>query len=148
VDFSSDLDLAALIGQDVEVRFYAEHDDDAYGTWFYLDDLDAKLCNEWPVPPSEPGQATVSGVLRVEGDRRGGIDVWAYSHGADATYHTVALDGRDDLFPEGTYHFYNVPPGTYTIYSETWDSGLLLWDMKTVTVAGDEEQQVNLDLNW
>jgi hypothetical protein len=76
------------------------------------------------------------------------MDVWAYSSDANTTYHTVSLDGGDDLFPQGTYHFYNIPPGTYTIYSESWDSGLLLWDMKTVAVSAGEEKRVDLDLNW
>jgi hypothetical protein len=148
VDFTDDVDVTALKGQQVDVRFYGTHDEDEHGTWFYLDNVECEVCTEWPVPEHQSGMATIYGTVEVEGSTRGGVDVWAYDEGAGTTYHTVTLDGGDDLFPEGTYHFYNIPPGTYTIYSECWEAGLLFWDMKEATVDADGEQQVNLNLAW
>ncbi len=148
VDFTDDVNVTALKGQQVDVRFYGTHDEDEHGTWFYLDNVECEVCTEWPVPEHQSGMGTIYGTVEVEGSTRGGVDVWAYDEGAGTTYHTVTLDGGDDLFPEGTYHFYNIPPGTYTIYSECWEAGLLFWDMKEATVDADGEQQVNLNLAW
>jgi uncharacterized repeat protein (TIGR01451 family) len=44
VDFTDGIDLPSLAGQEVQVYFHAIHDADAYGTWFYLDDLDCSVC--------------------------------------------------------------------------------------------------------
>ena len=49
VDFTEKVDLQSLAGQDAQVYFYATHDEDAYGTWFYLDELEGIVCPyvEW-----------------------------------------------------------------------------------------------------
>ena len=39
-----------------------------------------------------------------------GADVWAYAQGGQI-YHTKSIH-------DGTYHFYNIPPGTYMVYAE------------------------------
>jgi hypothetical protein len=148
VDFTEDLDVTALGGETVDVAFYGTHDGDEHGTWFYLDNVECEVCTEWPVPEHEAGMASIYGTVEVEGNTRGGLDVWIYDEGADVTYHTVTLDGGDDLFPEGTYHFYNIPPGTYTVYSESWQGGLLFWDLREATVGANGEQRVDLHLTW
>ncbi len=43
-DFTDSVDLESLAGQDVRVFFYAVHDVDPNGTWFYLDDLTFDVC--------------------------------------------------------------------------------------------------------
>lgn len=59
-----------------------------------------------------------------------GADVWTYSQGGQV-YHTTSIH-------DGTYHFYNIPPGTYTVYAEAWVSGVLKVATSTVTVVADE----------
>jgi hypothetical protein len=44
VDFTEKIDLQSLAGQDAQVYFYATHDEDIYGTWFYLDNLEGIVC--------------------------------------------------------------------------------------------------------
>ena len=133
-DFTDGVDLVALAGQEVEIRFYATQDEDGDGTWFYLDDLECNVCTQWPIPDPEPGTASIGGLVRtlVSGvpQLQPGIQVAAYSQGGDV-YRTISIH-------DGTYHFYNVPPGVYTIYAEAWVSGQLQMASATVTVVTDE----------
>jgi hypothetical protein len=133
--------LVSYAGQNVQVYFYATHDNDADGTFFYLDNLSCGVCTYWPIPEDEPGTASIGGLVRtiIGGVPRllTGVDVWAYSQGGEI-YHTRSIH-------DGTYHFYNIPPGTYTVYSQAWVSGQLRWDVTTVTVVPDERNyNVNL----
>jgi hypothetical protein len=135
------VDLANHPGEQVRVYFNATHDEDYNDTWFYLDGLECEVCTGWPPPEPIPGMALIGGEARVlvNGVPRSlqGIDVWAYSVGGEV-FHTVTIHN-------GTYHFYNIPPGTYTIYSETWVGGSARFATTTVTVgAGDYD--VNLFL--
>ena len=69
-----------------------------------------------------------------------GVEVWAYSVDGSGgeLYHAVTG-------PDGTYSFQNLPPGTYTVYSEMWIGGWLLF--ATATVEADEgDYPVNLFL--
>jgi len=140
-DFTSQIDLTALAGQNVRVHFYATHDQDYYGTFFYLDDLSCSVCTYWPIPDPVPGTASIGGSVRtlVGGAPQylRGVDVWAYSQGGEVL--------RTRTIQDGTYHFYNIPPGTYTVYSAAWVSGQLRWDSTTVTVVADE-RNYNVDL--
>jgi len=140
-DFTSQIDLTALAGQNVRVHFYAAHDGDYYGTFFYLDDLSCSVCTYWPIPDPVPGTASIGGSVRtlVGGAPQylTGVDVWAYSQGGEVL--------RTRTIQDGTYHFYNIPPGTYTVYSAAWVSGQLRWDSTIVTVVADE-RNYNVDL--
>jgi hypothetical protein len=142
VDFTEDVDLVSLKGQDVQVRFYAEHDEDYDDTWFYLDALECQVCTGWPIPDLEPDKASVGGDVRVLvggfPQTLQGVDVWAYSPGG-AVYHTVTIQ-------DGTYHFYNIPPGTYTIYAEIWVGGGLRFATTTATLEAGLDKSVNLFL--
>lgn len=141
VDFTQDIDLLSRAGQNVRVYFYATHDQDYYGTFFYLDNLECNICTYWPIPDPEPGTSSVGGLVRalIGGVPRPmtGVEVWAYSQGG-TLYHTRSIH-------DGTYHFYNIPPGTYTIYSEAWIGGYLRLASATVSVVADERNyNVNL----
>jgi len=134
VDFTKDIDLVSYAGQNIRVYFYATHDNDVDGTFFYLDNLRCGVCTYWPIPEDEPGTSSIGGLVRAlfGGVPRPmiGVDVWAYSQGGEI-YRTRTIH-------DGTYHFYNIPPGTYTIYSQAWVSGQLRWDVTSVTVVPDE----------
>ena len=134
VDVTGAVDLDSRRGQEVRVRFFAEHDADYRDTWFYLDALECEVCTGWPIPDPESGTASIGGKVRVLVNgipqTLQGVDVWAYSPGGQVL-HTITIQ-------DGTYHFYNILPGTYTIYSEIWIGGGLLFTTKTLTVGADE----------
>ncbi len=134
VDFTQDIDLPSYAGQNVQVYFYATHDNDVDGSFFYLDNLSCGVCTYWPIPEDEPGTASIGGLVRAlfggVPQPLTGVDVWAYSQGGEVL-HTRSIH-------DGTYHFYNIPPGSYTVYSQAWVTGQLRWDVTTVTVVADE----------
>jgi hypothetical protein len=103
--------------------------------------LSCSICTFWPIPDPVPGTASFGGLVRtlVGGVPQylTGVDVWAYSQGGEVL-HTRTIH-------DGTYHFYNILPGTYTVYSAAWVSGQLRWDSTTVTVVADE-RNYNVDL--
>ena len=66
-----------------------------------------------------------------------GTRVWAYSQG------TPVMETR--AIHNGTYHFYNIEPGTYIIYAEIWISGELRTVTASVTV-GPNERRSNINL--
>jgi hypothetical protein len=130
-------------GEERRVYFSAGHDGDKDGTWFYLDSIECEVCTRWEIEPEDPNMASISGEVRVvvEGipQTRPGIRVWAYRQGGQV-YETVTIQN-------GTYLFHNVPPGTYTLYSEDWVSGGLYFTTEQVTVVADERNyDVHLSL--
>ena len=143
VDVTDEIGLSDRPGQDVQIRFYGVHDEDYRDTWFYLDALECQVCTGWPIPQPVAGTASVGGDVRVlvGGIPRTlqGVDVWAYSPGG-RVYHTVTIQ-------DGTYRFYNVPPGAYTVYSEMWIGGGGRFATTTLTLGADERNyNVNLFL--
>jgi hypothetical protein len=140
MDVSGEFDLASHAGQQLQVYFEAEHDADGNDTWFYLDTVDCNVCTTWPIPEDVDGTASFGGDVRVLvggiPQRMQGVDVWAYSQGGEV-YHTTTIH-------DSTYHFYNVPAGTYTIYAEVWIGGGLRVTTTSVTVIVNER---NYDVN-
>ncbi len=142
IDLSSSINLLNYAGQDVRLYWDADHDEDAYGTYFYIDDVEAQVCTEWPTPEPEAGTATFGGKITTLGEYNiprtlVGADVWAYAQGGDV-YKTQSIH-------DGTYRFYNMPPGTYQIYAEAWVGGTLRIASTSITVeAGDDIDYLNL----
>ncbi len=157
-DMTSRVNLPERAGQEMEVYLAATADGDDLnpyadaGTWFYLDNIECEVCTEWPIPEYVPGKASIGG--RVLGDFAAqlGIDVWAYGQtleGGGATYHTVTLQ-------DGSYRFYNIEPGIYTIDAQIWlDPMTPRFGTRTVTAnacnfnnEGECNFEVNLLLWW
>lgn len=141
-DMSSLLDLEDYAGEQVRLYWNATHDEDYNGTFFYMDDLSAELCTEWPVPDDEPDTASFGGTVTTLGEYHApvilpGANVWAYAQGGQI-YHTQSIH-------DGTYHFYNIPPGTYVVYAESWVGGTLRTATTVVTVVADE-RNYNINL--
>jgi hypothetical protein len=141
-DMSSLINLEDHAGERVRLYWNATHDEDYNGTFFYMDELSAEVCTEWPIPDDEPDTASFGGLITTLGEYHApvilpGAHVWAYAQGG-AIYQTQAIH-------DGTYHFYNIPPGTYVVYAESWVSGALRTATTVVTVAADERNYgVNL----
>jgi hypothetical protein len=133
--------FAEFAGQDVQLKFYGVHDDDTSGTSFYIDDVRFDICTVQPVPPDVPGTASIGGLVEVllgtTPTQMPGVPVWAFAPGG-ALYRTQTIH-------DSTYHFYNVPPGTYAIYAEVWVDGILYNAVIDVRVVADERNYgVNL----
>ena len=130
MDFGDHVDVMPFAGEEMQVRFYADYNEDANGTWFYLDDVECNLCTEWPVPDDREGTASIGGLTVVGSSPTSGVRVRAYSQGGNI-YRTVSIH-------DSSYHFYNIPPGHYFIYAEAWVDGILNVGSAEVTVVSDE----------
>jgi hypothetical protein len=133
---------ADYAGQTLRLVWDAYNDQDNSGTFFYIDEVSAQLCTEWDLPAEESGLATIGGLVTTRGENNvptamPGTEVWAYSQGTSVL--------RAQAIHDGTYGFYNVPPGTYVIYAEAWVGGELRTVSTSVTVTADERRtNVNL----
>ena len=117
--------------EEMQVRFYADYDEDVDGTWFYLDDVECNVCTEWPIPDDQEGTASIGGLTYVGSSApTPGVRVRAYSQGG-SIYRTVSIH-------DGSYHFYNIPPGRYFIYAEVWVDSILHVGSAEVMVVSDE----------
>ncbi len=133
--------FAQFAGDEIQLRFYGVHDGETPGTSFYIDDVRFDICTIQPIPDDEPGTASFGGLVEVVLDARptkmSGIQVWAYAPGGEL-YTTKTIH-------DSTYHFYNVPPGTYTVYAEVWIENALYTATAEVEVVSDERNYgVNL----
>jgi hypothetical protein len=112
-----------------------------YETDFFLDNVEVEVCTTQPIPPHEPGKATLGGPLRVflggAPQPKQGVRVWTYQQNGQLLT-TYSLH-------DSNYFFYNVDPGEYVIYSEYWDGPNLYSAFTTVTV-GPDQTRTNLSL--
>lgn len=112
-----------------------------YETDYFLDKIELEVCTTQPIPPHEPGKATIGGPLRVflsgAPIPKPGVRVWTYMQNGELLT-TYSLH-------DSTYAFYNVDPGEYVIYSEYWDGPNLYSAFTTVTV-GPDDMITNLSL--
>ncbi len=139
------LDLQSYANQSIQLYWDATHDEDYDGTYFYIDEVSAQVCTVWETPPLEPDKASFGGVVSAL-DERGailplpGATVWAYTQDG-SQYQTVSIQG-------GSYHFYNLPPGTYTVYGEAWVNGTLQTAVypSLTLAAGDMRDDIDLPL--
>ncbi len=142
ITLSEGVDLQAYAGQNLRLYWQATHDGDYNGTYFYLDEVSAQVCTVWPIPDDEPGTASFGGQVSVIGEFNipipmPGATVLAYAQGGEV-YQTRSIH-------DGTYHFYNIPPGTYFVYAEAWVDQELRTATTTVTV-GPDERNYNVNL--
>ncbi len=139
------LNLHDYAGGSVQLYWDATHDEDYDGTYFYIDEVSAQLCTVWEVPPIDPNKGSFGGVVSAL-DERGavlplpGATVWAYTQDG-SQYQTVSIQ-------DGSYHFYNLPPGTYTVYGEAWVDGALRTAVypSLALAAGDMRDDIDLPL--
>ncbi len=128
-------------GQEMQVYFYGVHDGDANGSYFYIDNVRFDICTVQPIPEPIEGTVSIGGLIEVllagVPTRMPGIQVWASRVGGELH--------RTQTIHDSTYHFYNVPPGTYIIYAEVWVGGYLYTATAEVQVAANERNYaVNL----
>jgi regulation of enolase protein 1 (concanavalin A-like superfamily) len=126
--------FAGFAAQEMQVAFYGVHNGQPPGTSFYIDDVRFDICTTQPIPEDVPGTASMGGLvevlLRARPTKMPGIEVWAFARGGDLF--------RTKTIHDSTYHFYNVPPGIYTIYAEVWMEGILYTSTKEIEVVANE----------
>lgn len=138
------LDLTSYGGDRLRFLWGGTHDGDFDGTFFYLDEVGAEVCTVWPIPDHEPGTATFGGLVTTLGEYSvpiilPGADVWAYARDGQL-HHTRSIH-------DGTYHFYNIPPGDYIVYAEAWIGGQPRYATTNVSLIADQEDHnINLFL--
>ena len=134
VALSDHFNVADYAGETVRIYWDATHDGDYDGTFFYLDNMSAQVCTQWPEPDPEPGTATIGGIVWYQGRRvPKGADVYAYAQNGEV-YHTVTIQ-------DGSYGFHNVPPGDYVVYAEATIGDVLRTAVTEVSVAADERRE-------
>jgi hypothetical protein len=135
------IDIESFAEQDIQIKFYAEHDGVDSGTYFYIDDVRLDICTVQPIPDPVPGTASIGGTVEVllagTPTKMPGIKVQAFAPGEE-------LLGSQSIH-NSTYHFYNIQPGLYVIYAEVWVGGHLYTATTEVEVGTDERNySVNL----
>ncbi len=142
ITLSTGVDLSPYADKNMRIHWSAFNDGDMNGTFFYLDDLSAQLCTKWDIPADTAGTASIGGLITTRSENNiptplPGTDVWAYTQGG-TVYHTRSIH-------DGTYHFYNIPPGSYVIYAEAWVAGQLRTVTAEVTItANQRDYGINL----
>ena len=126
--------LVHLAGQDIRLKFYGVHDGQDSGTHFYIDDVRFDICTIQTIPADIPDTASIGGLVEVllagTPTKMPGVQMWAFAPGGEL-YRTQSIHNS-------TYHFYNIPPGIYTIYAEVWVGGHLYTVMSEVEVGANE----------
>jgi hypothetical protein len=112
-------------------------------TEFYLDKIELDVCTTQPLP--DPIDNSLGGKTMLNQSLRPGTNVWAYKMqgggvAGGPVYTTYSIQ-------DGTYHFYNLPAGTYLIYAEYWLGGTRYSGQAVATVPASGTVTRDLVLN-
>jgi hypothetical protein len=112
-------------------------------TEFYLDKIELDVCTTQPLP--DPRDNSLGGKTMLNQSLRPGTNVWAYKMqgggmAGGPVYTTYSIQ-------DGTYHFYNLPAGTYLIYAEYWLGGTRYSGQAVATVPASGTVTRDLVLN-
>ena len=134
-DLSSQINLPDYADETIRIHWDAIQDGDDNGTFFFLDEVSAQICTEWPIPDPITNTASIGGLISILNEYHVAIptsnaNVQAYRQGGEV-HRTASIQ-------DGSYHFYNVEPGDYLIYAQVWQDGILHTATTNVTVAANE----------
>jgi hypothetical protein len=97
-------------------------------------------------PLPDPINNSLGGTTRVNQVLTPGVDVWVYQlqsggAGGGPVYTTYSIQ-------DGSYHFYNLPPGIYLVYAEYFKNNVR-YTYQTTAVIPDQPapNDVKRDLN-
>ncbi|MEA3309978.1 MAG: TadE/TadG family type IV pilus assembly protein [Chloroflexota bacterium] len=134
-ELSNQINLPDYADQTIRIYWDASQDGDANGTYFFLDEVSAQICTEWPIPEPITGTASIGGLISTLNEYHVAVPT---SNASVQAYQQGGAVHRTSTIQDGTYHFYNVAPGTYLIYAEIWQDGILHTSTTNVTVANNE----------
>jgi hypothetical protein len=140
---SAGFDPVNFAGQTLQAYFFSPNPGDN-STEFYMDKINLNICTTQPRP--DPINNSLGGRTLVNQVLTPGVNVWAYKVQAGGqaggpVYTTYSIQ-------DGTYHFYNLPPGTYMIYAEYFKDNVR-YTYQSVAVISDQPPPNNItrDLN-
>jgi hypothetical protein len=117
-------------GATVKAYFYSPNA--GSGTAFYLDDISLNICTTQPEPDQVSG-GKLSGYTRRSGQPLIGATVWAYAYSEDGS--TPGPVFKTYSIQDGSFRFYNLPPGQYLIYASITDANGTAFATYRVTVS-------------
>jgi hypothetical protein len=110
--------------QNLQAYFFSPNPAGTNSSEFYVDKITLDICTMQPLP--SPINTSLGGTTMVNQALKSGVNVWAYQTNGPV-YTTYSIQ-------DGTYHFYNLPAGTYLIYAEYWLSGTRYWTQTYATI--------------
>ncbi|MBN1994993.1 MAG: pilus assembly protein [Anaerolineae bacterium] len=131
-------------GDAVRAYFYAPKGAAESSTDFYIDNLNLAVCTVQPEPDQTPGLGKISGKTLQGSTPLLGADVWAYADAADDGVPGPVFQTQS--IQDGTYRFYNLPPGKYLVYAQIKTAAGTFFDTRRVEVYPNTESR-NVVLN-
>lgn len=129
-------------GSTVRAYFYTANP--GVGTAFYLDNIDLTVCSTEPAPTQVSG-GRITGFTRRGGAPLKGVDVWAYAYAEDGS--TPGPVFKTQSIQDGSFRFYNLPPGSYLLYASITDpSGSFFATYRLVVSEGSNITNVILNV--
>lgn len=126
-----------------KVRVYLYSPDPGVNTSFFLDNVSLTFCTTQPEPPIVSGTGKISGKTQRFGQPLIGATVWAYAYADEGSNPGPVF--KTYSIQDGTYRFYNLPPGKYLVYAQITDASGTFFDSRLVEVtAGGEVKNVIL----
>jgi hypothetical protein len=127
-------------GQSLQVYFISPNSG-SNTSEFYLDKITLNVCTTQPLPATIDN--SLGGTTRVNQELTPGVTVWAYqmqsgSSAGGPVYTTYSIQNS-------TYHFYNLPAGTYLVYAEYFENNVRYTYQTTAVIPG--QGNVTRDLN-
>ncbi|MFQ5611021.1 MAG: TadE/TadG family type IV pilus assembly protein [Anaerolineae bacterium] len=136
-------DPADYASQTLQAYFYGPNDAVTLShANLYLDNINFVVCTTAPEPEQDPTKGTFGGIVRVPAEGtlvpKEGVDVWAYQVNGPL-FKTYSVQN-------GKYGFYNIPPGTYIVFTQ-YQVGSTIYQ-KTISVeVVANVQDFSKDLN-
>ena len=134
-DLSDQINLPDYADETIRIYWDASQDGDVYGTYFFLDEVSAQICTEWPIPDPITNTASIGGLLSTLNEYHVSVPT---PNAAVQAYRQGGVVHRTTSIQDGTYHFYNIEPGTYLIYAQIWQDSVLHTAITNVTVSANE----------
>jgi hypothetical protein len=134
-------------GDEVRAYIYARNSDGtsaADDTAFYLDNISLTFCTTQPEPEITSGTGRLSGRATRFGEPLVGATIWAYAT-ADSDDYEPGPVFKTYSIQDGSYSFYNLPPGQYLIYATITDPNGTFFD-DAIRIVGPDEHVRNVNV--
>jgi hypothetical protein len=125
-------------GEKLRAYFYTPAP--GFFTLFHIDDISLNFCSTQPAPAPVADTGRVSGKTQDgAGAPLAGASVWAYAY-ADEQGGAPGPVFKTYSLEDGAYRFYNLPVGSYMIYTEMQTAEGTKFDQRYVSVVANEEK--------
>jgi len=143
-DLFQGINPLSVLEPGARVRAYFYTANPGSGSAFYVDDVSLEFCTTQPVPTQVSG-GQISGFTRRSGNPLVGATVWAYAYSEDGS--TPGPVFKTYSVQNGSFSFYNLPPGSYLIYASITDaSGSFFATQRIQVLDGSDIKNVILNV--